>query len=230
MAAASDGANPSRDYRNAPAARRAEWLRYYSEKRIGHQWLQAHLLAGVDAERVLEIGPGLGLVTAMLDNAGFSVTTLDFLPSQYERPHIKHIQCDLRDAKTESLAGFDAIICCETLEHFHWHEVDELLQRFRAARPKYFLISVPYMGTQLDWRLYFNARTWRNAFSWKKFKFLRKFEFDEQADPLCHKWEVGYRGTGLSALEAKLQANGWHIVRREFTSPTRSVFFLLTAE
>lgn len=222
------GSNPSRDYSRKPGARRAEWLRYYSEKRIGHQWLQAHLLAGVDAERVLEIGPGLGLVTALLDNAGFSVTTLDLVPSQYERSHIDHIQCDLREAKPEDLSGFDAIVCCETLEHFHWHEVDGLLQMFRTARPDYLLISVPYMGTQLDWRFYFNAHTWRSAFSLKKFRFLRTFEFDEVADPLCHKWEVGYRGTGLSALEAKLRANGWRLARREFTSPTRSVFYLLT--
>jgi hypothetical protein len=222
------GANPSQDYGDDPAARRAEWRRYYSEKRIGHQWLQVHMLTDVGAETVLEIGPGLGLVTAMLDNAGFAVTTLDFLPSQYPRDHIKHLQCDLRDATREQLSGFDAIICCETLEHFHWDDVDGLLRRFRDAAPKHLLISVPYMGLQLDWRLYLNARAWRNAFSLKQFKFLSEFKFDEKTDPLCHKWEVGYRGTGLQALEDKLKRNGWRIARREFTSPTRSVFFLLT--
>ena len=30
-----------------PAGRRAEWFRYYSEKRIGHQWFQVHLLQGL---------------------------------------------------------------------------------------------------------------------------------------------------------------------------------------
>ena len=174
------------------------------------------------------VSTGLGLVTAMLDNAGFQVTTLDFLPSQFERGHIEHIQSDLRDVTAAQISGHDAIICCETLEHFHWDEVDEFLRRFLAAGPNYLLISVPYMGLQLDWRLYLNALTWRSAFSLKKFKSLARFRPDEEADPLCHKWEVGYRGTGLKALEDKLRDNGWRIERREFTSPTRSVFFLLT--
>ena len=133
------------------------------------------MIAGVEVEKVLEIGPGLGLVTAMLDNAGFQVTTLDFLPSQFKRGHIEHIQSDLRDVTAAQISGHDAIICCETLEHFHWDEVDEFLRRFLAAGPKYLLISVPYMGLQLDWRLYLNARTWRSAFSLKKFKSLARF-------------------------------------------------------
>lgn len=222
--------NPSRDYRADAPARRAEWRRYYSAKRIGHQWLQAHMLTGTEAQTVLEIGPGLGLVTALLDNAGFQVTTLDILPSQYQRAGSRHIQCDLRAATPAQLSGFDAILCCETLEHFHWREIDGLLARFHAARPRYLLLSVPYMGWQLDWRLYLNAHTWRTAFSLKQLKFLQHFRFDEAADPLCHKWEVGYRGTGLGALEKKLRANGWRILRREFTAPTRSVFFLLAPE
>ena len=64
-----------------PAERRREWFRYYSEKRITHQWFQVHLLEGLaGVERVLEIGAHLGLVTALLDNAGFEVTTLDRWP------------------------------------------------------------------------------------------------------------------------------------------------------
>ena len=36
---------------------------------ITHQWLQVHLLAGLAAvASVLEVGPGLGLVSAMLGN------------------------------------------------------------------------------------------------------------------------------------------------------------------
>ena len=41
-------------------------------------------------------------------------------------------------------------------------------------------------------------------FSLKSLKFLKTFKFDAGADPYGHKWEVGYRGHGLGALEAKL--------------------------
>ena len=69
-----------------PAAeRKREWLRYYSPKRIHEQLLEVRMLAGLPIASVLEIGPYLGLVTAMLDNAGFEVTssptTLDFGPA-----------------------------------------------------------------------------------------------------------------------------------------------------
>lgn len=216
-----------RHFLDRPDARRVEWQRYYSEKRIGQQWFQVHLLSGLEVERVLEIGPSLGLVTALLDNAGYQVTTLDRLPCQYPRPHLSSIQADVTEVDGAELAGFDAIICCETLEHLHWPKVDGVLQTFRAAGPKYLIISVPFMGFQLDWRLYVNLSTWRSKLSLKLGKWLQSFKFDEARDPWGHKWEVGYRGTSLKALERKLHNNGWSILRRDFTSPTRSVFYLL---
>jgi len=214
--------NPARDYGGDAAARQAEWFRYYSEKRIAHQWLQVRLLQGLPVKTVLEVGPGLGLVSAMLDHAGYPVTTLDRLPAQYHNARIAHIEADLAAVAAERLAGFDAILCCETLEHFAWAEVDRLLAKFRKAAPGYLVLSVPYMGAQLDLRLSLNCRRARRALSLKLFRGLRRFRPD--ADPLGHKWEVGYRGTGLSAWEAKLAAAGFRPRRREFTGQTRSVF------
>jgi SAM-dependent methyltransferase len=216
--------NPARDYRRDPAARQAEWFRYYSEKRIVHQWLQVHLLKGLAVGRVLEVGPGLGLVSALLDHAGYRVTTLDRLPAQYDNSRIDHIQADLASVAPERIAGFDAILCCETLEHFAWAEVDGLFDKFRRAAPRYLLTSVPYMGAQLDLRLYLSCWRARRAFSLKLPRGLRRFRPD--GDPLGHKWEVGYRDTSLAALEAKLVAAGFRLLRREFTGQTRSVFHL----
>lgn len=216
------------DYTNDPSARRAEWFRYYSEKRITHQWFQVHLLRDLpDVRSVLEVGPGLGLVSAMLHNAGFSVTTLDRLPPQYAHPEIGFIQAELSEVDPERLSGFDCILCCETLEHLYWNDVDAILEKFHASGARWAVISVPYQGFQGDLRVYFNRHTARRMVSLKSLKFLKAFEFDAEADPYGHKWEVGYRGTGLGALEDKLTAAGFRIRRREFTSPTRSVFFVL---
>ena len=207
------------------AARRREWFRYYSEKRIGHQWLQAHLLKDLAVERVLEVGPGLGLVSAMLHNAGFQVTTLDVVPSQYPHPEIAHIEADLRGLEAERIAGFDAILCCETLEHLPWEAVDGVLACFRRAEPRQLVISVPYMAAQLDLRLYLNRVAARQWFSLRWPRAHRRYPADPHGDPWGHKWEVGYRGTGLKALEAKLTATGWRVRRRAFSSPCRSVFY-----
>ena len=210
-----------------PAARRAEWHRYYSSKRIGHQWLQVHLLEDLDVESILEIGPYLGLVSALLDNAGYRVTSLDRLPRQHGNDQIAHIERSLEDTAPADLAGHDCIICCETLEHVPWHEVDRYLALFAEAGAKHVIVSVPYEAFQLDLRLYFNWHTWRRAFTLKKLRSLRNFV--PPANPYGHKWEVGYRGYSLRALQSKLTTAGFRIRRREFTSPTRSVFFVLDA-
>lgn len=217
------------DLREEPAARRAEWFRYYSEKRILHQWRQLRLLKDLDVQRVLEIGPGLGLVTALLENAGFDVTTLDLLPSQNPRSRAPHIEAELATVEPARLAGFDAILCCETLEHLPWEQLGPILAKLRAAAPKHLIVSVPFMGFQLDARLHVTLRSARQWFSLKWPRFWRDFEFDAEADPYGHKWEVGYRGRSLAAVEAKLAAAGWRVRNRVFTSPTRSVFWLLDA-
>lgn len=212
-----------------PDPRRAEWFRYYSEKRILHQWRQVRLLKGLAVERVLEIGPGLGLVTALLENAGFAVTTLDFAPSQNPASRAQHIEADLLTVPAERLAGYDAILCCETLEHLPWDALGPTLAKLRAAAPRHLIVSVPYMGFQLDVRLHLTLRSARQWCALKWPRFWREFRFDADADPYGHKWEVGYRGRSLAAVEAKLAAAGWRIRRRVFTSPTRSVFWLLDA-
>src|SRR5471030_442539 len=102
---------------SGPAAEQllAEWHRYYGEKRIIQQWYQVHLLEGLAVRRVLEVGPYLGLVTALLDNAGYDVTTLDHVPRPFARPEVRHVQTDLAALQPGQISGFDAIICCETL-------------------------------------------------------------------------------------------------------------------
>ncbi|PHQ80625.1 MAG: hypothetical protein COB66_04340 [Coxiella sp. (in: Bacteria)] len=211
-----------------PVDRRNEWFRYYSEKRVTHQWLQVNLLKDLkNVHSVLEIGPYLGLVSSLLHNAGFNVTTLDYQPSQYPHPDIKLIQKDLLDASPAEIQGFDCIICCETLEHFFWDDVDKLLEKFYLSKAPWVVISVPYQGFQIDLSLYLNRYKLRNSFSMKNFKFLKKFCFDSKADPYGHKWEVGYKKRSVKMLEAKIRRAGFSIETREFTSACRSIFFVL---
>ena len=211
-----------------PVARRAEWFRYYSEKRITHQWLQVHLLAGLtDVERVLEIGAHLGLVTAMLDNAGFEVTTLDRWRPPRAPQRVRHIQADLRDVAAADIAGFDGLLCCEMLEHLPWEEVDGVLAVFRHSAIPHLVLSVPYEGLQVEARLYANAHRAKWNFALKKLKLLRSFRPDLEGDPEGHRWELGYRGRSLAAFERKLRGAGLTIAKRDFTSPCRSVFYLL---
>jgi len=216
------------DYSKDQIARKSEWFRYYSEKRITHQWLQVHLLKNLDdVNTILEVGPGLGLVSSMLHNAGYEVTTVDYLSNQYPHPDIKFIQKEIMNLTGEEASGYDCIICCETLEHLLWEDVDIVLSKFFSSRCEWLLISVPYQGFQLDFRLFFNLYKFKKSFSMKIFKFLKNFHFDANTDPYGHKWEIGYKKYSLFNLEKKIKEIGYKIHMREFSSPCRSVFYIL---
>jgi len=209
------------------ARRKAEWLRYYSFKRVQQQMLQMQLLRGREIDTILEIGPYLGLVTAMLDNAGYRVTTLDLGPRSFDRPDVPHVEMDLTRPEPARLAGYDCIFCCETLEHIDWDQAAAALRAFRAAAPRFLLLSVPYNG----FRFYFNGfatggfRTFSLFVKWPMAR--RRFTADPAGDPYGHKWEIGYRGYPLRRWEALLKESGFDIAERAFSYPTWSVFHLL---
>jgi hypothetical protein len=207
--------------------RRQEWLRYYSWKRAHEQLLQVQMLKGLGVERVLEIGPYFGLVTALLDNAGFEVTTMDLVARQFERPETPHIEMDLTRLEPDKLAGHDCIMSCATLEHIPFDEAEAALRAFSKSGARYVLISLPYQGFQLFFQLYFNRLKWREHFSATKFRFLRPFRADPVGDPYGHKWEIGYKGQSLKSFEALLADIGFTLRRRDFSYPSYCVFHLL---
>lgn len=211
-------------------ARRAEWHRYYSDKRILQQWKQFDLVGRYHkGGAILEIGPNLGLVTACLVNAGYGVETLDLGAPQFAAPKVGHITADLRTLDPELITRFDTILCCEMLEHIRWEETDRVLARL-VRRDRRLIVSVPYEGFQIFFQGYLNGHTARHMFQWRKLRALRDFAPGRDDQPETHKWEVGYRGYSLARWESKLRHSGWRILSREFTAPTRSVFHVLAAE
>jgi hypothetical protein len=205
---------------------RRDWLDYYSRKRILHQWTQLHLLGTIECEKVLEIGPALGLVTSMLVNTGYDVHTLDLGPRAFAYPDVPHYQKNLRHLQGDEITGYDAILCCETLEHIEWESVGSILAAFRDSGTRYLILSVPFMAFQIFLEIYLNNLTVRQCFSMKKLLWRKEFTPEP---PGGHQWEIGYKGYPLRVWESRLKASGWSIVTRDFTQHCRSVFHLLKA-
>jgi hypothetical protein len=221
-----DASRNTPDRNAARLSLKQAWLTYYSRKRIVHQWTQVHLLAMVECRRILEIGPALGLVTSMLANIGYEVETLDGGPRAFDYPNVVHHWRDLRDLRGHEIHGYDAILCCETLEHIEWQRVGSVLYELRDSGAKYLIVSVPYMAFQVFVEIYLNRFTARQYFSMKKLLWRKEFTAEP---PGGHQWEVGYRGYALQDWENRLAVSGWSIIRREFTGDCRSVFHLLEA-
>ena len=127
----------------------------------------------------------------------------------------------------DEIAGYDAILCCETLEHIEWDRVGSVLTAFRDSGAKYLIVSVPYMAFQLLFEIYLNSRTFRQYFSLKKLLGLKNFTPQPSGG---HQWEVGYNGYSLGVWQKCLIDSGWSIIRRDFTEHCRSVFHLLEAQ
>ena len=205
----------------------AQWLAYYSRKRVIHQWTQLYLLGATDSRTVLEVGPALGLVTSLLVNAGYQVTTLDRTPRSFAYPDVPHLKKDLCELRSDEIAGYDAILCCETLEHIEWEHVGSVLATLHESGAKHLVVAVPYMGFQIFVELYANSSTLKQYFSMKKLLWTRDFQAEP---PGGHQWEIGYRGYPLKLWEKQLDESGWSILRRDFTEHCRSVFHLLKAQ
>lgn len=203
------------------------WHAYYTEKRIVHQWFQVHVLSSLTVKRVLEVGPYLGLVTAMLGSAGYEVTTFDIAEKPPSSLGAKgHIQGDLTALDPARIRGFDAILCCETLEHLPWESVGGVLRAFAASGTPYLILSVPYEGAQIGWSFYANAHTLRNRLFTRWLRFVRRFRIASLTDIDAHKWEVGYKGHSLAALREKVASSGWQPAAQHFTDGCRSVFLV----
>ena len=216
-----------REMETANLFSRQDWNAYYSRKRIVQQWMQLHLLGTIDCQKVLEVGPALGLVTSLLVNVGYDVHTLDRLPRAFAYPDVPHLERDICDLRSDEIAGYDAILCCETLEHIDWQRVGPVLSTFRASGARYLIVSVPYMAFQVSLDLYLNRTTFRQYFSMKKLLWRKRFAVEP---PGGHQWEVGYRNYSLRVWEDRLDSCGWSIVTRDFTEHCRSVFHLLEAK
>ena len=216
-----------RSFIEDPSVRKKEFYRYYSTKRISHQLKQLQLLSDIPGDRITEIGSFLGFATALFMAAGFKVRTIDSGPSKLlgQITSEEHIVKNILDITADDVRGQDIIVCCETLEHLHYPDVEDVLKTFYASGTPWLLLSVPHRCLSMDVRLIKNP--FSSMFKWiVKFPNKSRKAFPPDPEPYGHKWELGYKGYPLDKLTSTLGECGYKIVKTDYVGTVQSVFML----
>jgi SAM-dependent methyltransferase len=114
------------------------WSREYNTKeRLCSYWHQVDEALRMQARTVLEVGPGAGVVTHWLRRAGVEVTTVD---------HDPELNPDLTASVTAMPVGdhsFDAVVCCQVLEHLRWEEAEAAIAELARVVRTGVILSLP---------------------------------------------------------------------------------------
>jgi SAM-dependent methyltransferase len=110
---------------------------YNSVERFCSYAHQLKLIAGLDVESILEVGPGTFLVSDALKRRGYNVTTCDFDPELGA-----DITADVRRLPLAD-GSFDLVMACQVLEHIPFQDFETALVELRRVTRKIALISLP---------------------------------------------------------------------------------------
>lgn len=190
---------------------RSRWISYQQ---------QFALLRSVGARRILEVGPGPGIVTAALRACGLDVVTVDI--DAGTRPDVV---ADVRRLDEAFEPGsFDAVAAFEVLEHLTLADAQLALDRMARVSRSHVVISLPYTGVTVRFvaRLFEIDSDRPLRIGWRMPAFWR-------SRPMCdeHRWEPGLRGCSLASVRRMLQG-AFVIEREDFLAETGGqVFFAL---
>lgn len=171
-------------------------LDYYSPERLGQYYHQIKTVKKTAPKTILEIGVGPGVITHILRQAGYEVTTCDLDPSL--KPDLV---ADLMNLPLQDNA-MDMILCCQVLEHLPLSSLHHALIELKRVCRRAVLISVPYAG-----HAFFNLHKYPGGH--KRFwvvhwpRWFKKPPMDAE-----HHWELGQPGCSRKQLAAIIKKTG----------------------
>ncbi|MBI5014998.1 MAG: methyltransferase domain-containing protein [Deltaproteobacteria bacterium] len=180
----------------------------------GHQLTETAALA---PESVLEIGIGNGWLTQLLRQRVPRVTTLDF--DGHLAPQVVGSVAALPVRST----GFDAVLCCQVLEHLPFDAFGAALSELRRVARRFAVVTLPdcnrYLQASLrlpgtrERRLHLELPNWNPT--------LLTFRGE-------HYWEIGARGYPLSRIIGTMAAAGFAVTKtyRLWENPYHRMFVL----
>lgn len=195
-----------------PESNNSKWLhldkdfRFGNEERGSAQWYQVAVLVDIRAmtglNSVLEIGPGRGVMGALLNHIGFNYRTLSDLPSQAELQH------PLLQRVTEEQVA-DMVCAYQVLEHNSLQSLDVNLQRLASLSRKFVVISLPVAKPFL--RFEFEPKLWSGYSVTARTRFTGKVFLPRRLlpRPRSKKWRSAL---GAAPLASNLDKNGQEVL------------------
>ena len=155
---------------------------------------------------VLEIGVGTGIVTAALRAAGLAVTTLDI------QPELKPDVLGSVTAIPADGGAFDVTLCAQVLEHLPFAQLSPALRELRRVTRQGLVLSLPDASPD-----YFEPppprARWRSLWARPGHRFPPDYYVQRQWEVDGHYWELGFRGSLVSDVEAALHETQWHLMK-----------------
>ncbi|MEA2432009.1 MAG: hypothetical protein QOI19_2482 [Thermoleophilaceae bacterium] len=127
---------------------------YLTKERLCSFWHQVDEVLALAPSRVLEVGPGPGLVTGWMKDAGVEVVTHDLDPEVRPQVEGSVTAIPLDDG------AVDVTLCGQVLEHLPWADVPQALREIARVSRTGAVLTVPDVSpfagvsTPLYWGLY----------------------------------------------------------------------------
>lgn len=191
---------------------------YLSRERWISFWYQIMEVNKTSPKKVLEIGPGPGIVSEILSRMKVMVTTLDIDPRL-----IPNICADVTSLPFSN-KSFDTVLAAEILEHIPFSEVPKALRELARVAGKSIVITLPHFSH------------FAPSIALKLFPYVPRFskvfpislpvehKFDGQ-----HYWEIGKSGFPLSTVKQLLVDSTGMKLTRDYLieeNPFHHVFVL----
>lgn len=157
-------------------------VKYRAQDRWDSYWHQLDIIGRIAPRRILEIGPGGGVLTRELRASGVEVTTLDIAPD---------VQPDIVGSITDipvTDKAFDAVVAFEVLEHIRFEDVPHAFTELARVTQRHVVVSVPHPGYVFLAQFKIPLVPRFNIFFMIPF-FWKTHVFNGE-----HHWELGKRG------------------------------------
>lgn len=178
-------------------------MEYLSRERWISFWYQIMEICKTSPKKVLEIGPGPGIVSGILNRMKVKVTTLDI------DPKLHPIVCADVTSLPFASKSFDTVLAAEILEHIPFPEVPKALKELSRVAGKSIVITLPHFShfaPSIALKLFPYVPRLSKVFP---ISLPSKHKFDGQ-----HYWEIGKLGFSISVVRRLLaESTGMDLVK-----------------